>query len=170
MAAHALEIDPVSDTHYLYVAKQFLAKPLPKDWALHGDGFQNSITGEFVKYHPGIRYYQKLVKAMKNKKETLVDKVKGALEPCKLLFDGKYKKGLTACFGCDEKKLEAKKEEMNVKVEEQLQKLGKITMKMILKIDKESTKRIQASKELEYCASIIESEVIHLRESYIKPK
>ena len=30
LAAHALDLDPVTDTHYLYIAKQFLSKPLPK--------------------------------------------------------------------------------------------------------------------------------------------
>ena len=30
LAAQALDINPVSDTYYLFVAKQFLDKPLPK--------------------------------------------------------------------------------------------------------------------------------------------
>ena len=31
MAAHALDLNPVTDTHYLYIARQFLEKPLPKN-------------------------------------------------------------------------------------------------------------------------------------------
>ena len=105
---------------------------------------------------------------MKNRKETLIDKIKCTLEPSKIIFHKKYNKKLKNYFISDENDLKKKKEELNMKIEDQLQKLGKITMKMILNIDKESAKRLQASEELEYCAGIIESEAIYLRDNYYK--
>lgn len=168
LAAHALEIDPVNDTHYLYVAKQFLAKPLPKNWRIEGSLFKNIFTGELVSDHPGITHYKTIVKVMKQKKEVLMGKVKGVLEQCQMMFTEKYKKGMKACFLCEEKEFAKKKLEMNLKIEDQMQKLGKITNVMIAKIDNESTKRQQANSELEHCANIIESEAIQLLKYYKK--
>jgi Protein of unknown function (DUF629) len=167
MAAHLLEIDPVSDTHYLYIAKQFLNKPLPKDWVVAGDSFSNNNTGEIVNYHPGINHYKKIVRVMKRRKELLLKKFEEILHPGYTLMTSKYRGGIKAFFISDDSVIEKRKAEIELKITGQLEKIGKITMKLISKINKETEKRFKDNPELKNYSLIIESEAIRLKDDCI---
>ncbi|OMJ88968.1 hypothetical protein SteCoe_8979 [Stentor coeruleus] len=141
IAAHLLNIDPVVDSHYLYIAKQFLDKPLPKNWKVLGSVFKNIQTEETVSEHPGIKHYKKLVKMMKHRKEMIIEKVKEVLKPCNRAQENVYKKGIQGYFWVPKEDFEKKKAELGQKLQDQILKLGKITMKMLGEIDKECLKR-----------------------------
>ena len=130
--------------------------------------YKNSISGDTVDYHPGIPHYKKIVNGMKLHKEILIEKVKAVLIQRKKILRNKYKKGLKSFFVSEELDFLKKKEEVNAKLEEQIQKLGKITLNMIVKIDKEAAKRLNNSDEYVKSANFIESQALALRDNYLK--
>ena len=98
----------------------------------------------------------------------MIEKVKAVLIQRKKILRNKYKKGLKSFFVSEELDFLKKKEEVNAKLEEQIQKLGKITLNMIVKIDKEAAKRLNNSDEYVKSANFIESQALALRDNYLK--
>lgn len=165
IAAHLLNIDPVVDSHYLYIAKQFLDKPLPKNWKVSGNVFKNIQTEEIMSEHPGIRYYKKLVKMMKHRKELIIEKVKEVLKPCNRAQENMYKKGIQGYFWVQKEEFDKKKDELRQKLQDQILKLGKITMKMLGEIDKECLKRTNTSPGFNEAYKSIEKQLKALIEN-----
>ena len=103
---------------------------------------------------------------MKHKKEIIIQRIKDVLKPQQKSFQEKYKRGIKGYFFNSDREILKKKEEINDKLEEQLQRVGKITMKKILEIDKESSRRISENKQFETCANIVEAEARRLMKDY----
>lgn len=166
-AAQALEIDPVVDSHYLYIAKRFLDKPLPKNWKNIGNSFTNIQTGETISYHPGIKHYKKVVKMMKHRKAMIIDKVKEVLKPQNRIQENKYKKGIQGHFWVTSEEFVKKKDELCTKLDDQIQKLGRVTMKMLVEIDKESSKIISSVPGYSQAYKNVEKQFKSLLQSYL---
>lgn len=90
-----LGIDPTLDKRYVYIAKQYLAAPLPYPWQqekLSGEiVYTNERTKNTTTDHPGIAHYSNIFTRLRDSHDRLEEKIRPLLQkPNHLAFHEKY--------------------------------------------------------------------------------
>ena len=165
-AAQFLGIDPVEETQFLYLAREFLKNPLPVNWTVLKTGekteFINKDNGQVQSQHPGIEFFKDLYRQLKNKKAITLDKLKAMVnKPAKGILTSKYLEGLPSFFAPDENIFYTQRLMLNDKLQSALDKMKNISTAQLKKITEEREKVFSVGgEEYRRANEVLNSELI----------
>jgi hypothetical protein len=165
-AAQFLGIDPVEETQFLYLAREFLKNPIPDGWEVVKNGenheFLNKDNGQTQIQHPGIEFFRDLYRQIKNKKAFTLDKLKAIVNrPVKGILTLKYREGLMTYFAPDENIFYTQRLMLNEKVQTALDKMKNISTVQLNKINEEREKMfMERGEEYRRANEVLNSELI----------